>query len=263
VPLLAVPLPLLVICELLGVPVEDRMTFRQWVDPIMSSTAYRPAEIRQALDDFSDYICDLIEERRARPSGDLLSALINARDVEDRLTELELVTFAGTLLIAGHENTANMIGNAVVTLLGTPSRWARLHAEPEIVPHAVEELLRYLAQGTGVSSARIATCDVVLSGVRIPAGAPVVVSLPTANRDPRVFTDPEALDLSRAPNPHLAFGPGTHHCLGASLARTELQEAIGALSRRWPSLRLAKPATELRWKQGLLAHAPTELPVSW
>ncbi|WP_422769171.1 cytochrome P450 [Plantactinospora sp. WMMC1484] len=263
VPLLALPLPLLVICELLGVPVEDRTTFRQWVDPIMSSTAYRPEQVRQALDDFSDYVCDLIEERRTRPSGDLLSALIHAHDVDGRLTELELVTFAGTLLIAGHENTANMIGNAVVTLLETPSHWARLSAEPHIVASAVEELLRYLAQGTGVSFARVATGDVTLSGVRIPVGAPVVVSLPAANRDPRVFADPESVNLSRSPNPHLAFGPGIHHCVGSSLARAELQVVLGAMSRRWPRLSLARPAVDLGWKKGLLARAPTQVPVVW
>jgi nocardicin N-oxygenase len=263
VPLLALPLPLLVICELLGVPETDRAEFRQWVDPIMSSTAYPPAEIRAALDSFSDYICDLIDERRTGPGADLLSELIHAHDVEGRLTELELVTFAGTLLIAGHENTANMIGNSLVTLLDEPSRWARLHASPAILGAAVEELLRYLAQGTGVSFARIAMADVTLSGTRIPAGAPVVVSLPTANRDPRAFPDPETLDLARAPNPHLAFGPGIHHCLGSALARAELQEVLGAVSRRWPTLRLAKPAGELRWKEGLLARAPTELPVAW
>jgi cytochrome P450 len=260
---LALPLPLLVICELLGVPVEDRARFRRWVDPIMSTTAYPPEEIRRALDDFSDYICDLIEQRRTRPSTDLLSALIAASDAENRLSELELVTFAGTVLIAGHENTANMLSNAVVALLGRPRQWALLAAGPDTVARAVEELLRYLAISTGISFARVTTCDVTLSGVPVPAGAAVVVSLPAANRDPRVFTDPETLDLRRSPNPHLAFGPGTHHCLGAAIARVELQEALGALARRWPALRLAGPAAELPWKRGLVARAPTELPVSW
>jgi nocardicin N-oxygenase len=260
---LALPLPILVICELLGVPFSDRTLFRRWVDPILSSTAYSPAQVREALDQFSDYVCDLLDERRARPAADLLSALIQAHDEDGRLSELELVTFAGTLLVAGHENTANQIANSVFSLLRAPPQWSRLCSGAAPLEDAVEELLRYAAVGSGVSFARVATEDVTLSGTVIRKGEPVVVSLPAANRDPRRFTDPETLDVTRQDNPHLAFGPGLHHCVGATLARLELRETLGALVHRWPRLRLAVPVEEVVWKSGLLAHAPVELPVAW
>jgi nocardicin N-oxygenase len=266
---LALPLPLLVICELLGVPPADRSVFRTWVDPILSSTAYPAEEVREALDKFSYYICDLLDERRAQPGSDLLSDsallsdLVHAHDEDGRLSEQELVTLAGTLLVAGHENTANQIANSMFALLRAPQRWAQLRSTPRILDSTVEELLRFLAIGSGVSFARIATEDVTISGVAIGKGDPVVVSLPAANRDPRVFSDPETLDLTRPDNPHLAFGPGTHHCLGASLARIELRETLAALGRRFPGLRLAVPAHDVRWKAGLLVRAPIELPVAW
>jgi cytochrome P450 len=252
---IARPLPTLVICELLGVPVDDREKFRGWVDPILSTTAYPPERVREALDEFSDYICDLLDARRETPADDLLSALIHAHDEGGDLTDLELVTLAGTLLVAGHDNTANQIANSVYALLAAGS-WP-LSGD---VDAAVEELLRMLSVGAGVSLARRATEDVEVAGVRIAAGDAVLVSLPAANRDPRVFTDPDTLDLARTGHPHLAFGPGTHHCLGAPLARMELSEVLSALGRRVPGLRLAG---EVEWKAGLLARAPVALPVAW
>jgi cytochrome P450 len=260
---LSLPLSTLVICELLGVPVSDRTLFRTWVDPSLSTTAYPPDAVRDALDQFSDYVCDLLDDRRATPGQDLLSELVAAHDEGGRLSEQELVTIAGTLLVAGHENTANQITNSMFVLLSAPDQWKRLESEPDILDHAVEELLRYLAIGTGISFARVATVDLTIADVAVRRGEAVTVSLPAANRDPRVFTDPETLDLTRSPNPHLAFGPGTHHCLGAPLARMELRETLRALVRRFPQMRLARPAADVRWKDGLVFRAPVELPVAW
>jgi len=259
----AVPLPVKVICELLGVPHEDRHRFRTWVEPVMSSTAHSAEEIRDALDQFADYLVDLIDERRARPCDDLLGTLIHAHDEEGRLTEQELVTFVGVLLVAGQENTANQIANFTYTLLTEPGLVDLLRGRPDIIASAVEELLRFVVIGTGVTFARIALTDVKLGGTVIAAGDAVMISLATANRDPRVFGEPETLDLTRDPNPHLVFGPGTHHCLGASLARVELQEAIGALVHRYPALRLACADEEVQWKSGLMVRGPVSLPVTW
>jgi len=259
----AVPLPVRVICEMLGVPHEDRHRFRAWVEPVMSSTAHSAQEIRAALDEFADYLVDLVDERRTAPTTDLIGTLVSARDSDGALTEQELVTFVGVLLVAGQENTSNQIANFTYTLLSEPGLVTTLRERPEIVPQAVEELLRYLVIGTGVTFARIALTDVDVGGTTIPAGDAVMISLAAANRDPRVFADPEAIDLDRAPNPHLVFGPGTHHCLGASLARMELQEAIGALVRRFPTLRLAVDPQEVPWKSGLMVRGPVSLPVTW
>jgi cytochrome P450 len=259
----ALPLPVAVICELLGVPYTDRTRFRGWVQAVMSTTAYTPEQVREALDEFSDYVAELVEQRRATPTDDLLGALVRTRDEDQLLSEEELLTFIGVLLVGGHENTANQIANFSYTLLTRPELLVRLRERPDLLPQAVEELLRYLVIGAGVTFARICTEDVELSGVRMKRGDAVMVSLATANRDPVVFPDPDGVDLTRAHNPHLVFGSGIHHCLGAALARMELQVAIGALIMRFPALRLAVPADAVPWKTGLIVRGPAALPVAW
>jgi cytochrome P450 len=206
---------------------------------------------------------DLLGEGRAAPPDDLLGALVRARDDDDRLSEHELVTLCGTLLGAGYENTANTIASFTYLLMAEPALFARLHANPDLVPNAVEELLRYAMAGLGVSHPRIATEDVEISGVLIRRGEAVFASLPAANHDPDVFADPDRIDIDRNTTAHLAFGHGVHHCLGAQLARMELQVALTALIQRFPTLRLAAPNDPVDWKLGLTVRGPRSLPVAW
>ncbi|CAM4259737.1 cytochrome P450 [Nocardia ninae] len=260
---LALPLPVTVICEMLGVPTEDQHRFRDFSDTVLSTTAHTPAQIDDARAALEAYLAELVAQRRARPTDDLLGALVAARDNEDRLTEDELVNLGIGLLIAGHETTANQIANFTYVLLSEPQHWELLCARPELVPAAIEELLRYVQLGSGGSFARVATEDVPLGGVTVRAGEAVIVNTQAANRDEAIFDNSEQLDLSRIHNPHMAFGHGVHHCLGAQLARLELQVAIGSLLHRFPTLRLAVPFEEVPWKTGLLVRGPTALPVTW
>lgn len=259
----ALPLPMMVICELLGVPYEDRDKFAHLAKMVLSVTAYTREQVRAAVDELTVYLCDLIDLRRERPEDDLYSALIRARDDEDRLSDQELVTLCGNLLAAGYENVANSIANFTYLLLTSPPRWHELHADRRLVPGAVEELLRYVMFGRGVSHARIATEDVEIAGVLIREGDAVFASVPAANHDPDVFTRPNRLDFRRDEGNHLTFGLGVHHCLGAQLARMELRIALGTLVDRLPQLRLAVPEDEISWKTGLTAHGVDSLPVEW
>jgi cytochrome P450 len=260
---LALPLPITVICEMLGVPVEDRVDFRRWSDKALAITAFTPEEIVAAVDDLRHYIAGLVAQRREHPTDDVLGTLVQARDEGDRLTEAELVNFGVTLLVAGHETTANQIGNFVYTLLTEPEHLAALRATPDLVPAAVEELLRIVPLGGAAGFARIATEDVEIGGVTVSAGDAVLVSMPSANRDDAVFTRPELIDLHREVNPHIAFGHGVHHCVGAQLARMELQVALTGLIQRFPGLELAAPVEEIVFKQGRLVRGLASLPVRW
>ncbi|AFU03422.1 cytochrome P450 [Nocardia brasiliensis] len=260
---LALPLPVTVICEMLGVPPRDQHRFRDFSDTVLSTTAYTREQIAAARVNLEAYLAELVAQRRAEPTDDLLGALVAARDDEDRLTEDELVNLGIGLLIAGHETTANQLANFTYVLLTNPGQWEMLCARPDSVPAAIEELLRYVQLGSGGSSPRIATEDIELCGVTVRAGEAVFVNTQAANRDEAVFADPETLDLARQHNPHLAFGHGVHHCLGAQLARVELQVALGSLLRRFPTLRLAVPIEDVPWKTGLLVRGPKSLPVSW
>ncbi|MEU4431835.1 cytochrome P450 [Nocardia rhamnosiphila] len=259
----ALPLPVTVICEMLGVPPRDQHRFRDFSDAILSTTAYTREQIESARDSLETYLAEVVAERRQRPTDDLLGALVAARDEEDRLSERELVNLGVGLLIAGHETTANQIANFTYVLLTQREYWELLRAEPELIPGAVEELLRYVQLGAGAGQPRVATEDVVLSGVTVRAGDSVFVNTQAANRDENVFDDPESLDLTRQRNPHVAFGYGAHHCLGAQLARVELQVALEALLERFPSLRLSRPLDEIPWKSGLLVRGPKQLLVEW
>ncbi|MGW0435384.1 cytochrome P450 [Micromonospora sp. NPDC003197] len=258
------PLPIRVICELLGVPFADQDRFHTWSEAIVSTTSLTPEQVENYLGNLFAYIADLVAQRREEPTDDLISALVRARaEDEDRLTEDELVRLAAGLLAAGHETTVTQISNFVYVLLTHPTELDRLRADPKLIPTAVEELLRYVPLGAASAFARYAKEDVELGGSTVRAGEPVLGALSSANRDERVFADPDRLDLTRPINPHVGFGHGVHHCVGAQLARMELQVALGSLISRFPKLRLAVPEPELGWKSGMLVRGLTALPVAW
>ncbi|MEH1098098.1 cytochrome P450 [Micromonospora sp. CPCC 205561] len=260
---LATPLPIRVICDLLGVPVADQDRFHTWSEAIVSTTSLSPERAQEYIDNLFAYMGELIALRRQRPTDDLLGAMVRARDADDRLAEEEVVRLAAGLLAAGHETTVTQIPNFVYVLLTHPDEWERLTAEPSLVPAAVEELMRFVPLGASSAFARYALEDVELGGVLVHAGEPVVVSIASANRDETVFPEPDRLDLTRQANPHLGFGHGVHHCVGAQLARMELQVVLETLIGRTPNLRLAVPESELPWKSGLLVRGLLALPVSW
>jgi cytochrome P450 len=261
----SLPLPVQVICEMLGVPAADLPQFHAWSDAILGDWQRDSDVIMTALLDLYNYFAALIEIKRAEPADDLMTALITARDSGDRLSEQELTTMGCTLLIGGHETTANQINISLVALFEHPEEMDKLRANPGLIPDAVEELMRYVRLGDGLPPARVTTEDVELGGVTIPAGDSVVPLYATANRDPRTFTDPDRLDIRRPPaSPsHLSFGAGVHHCLGAQLARMELQEAFRGLIGRLPGLRLAAEGGELKFKPGMAIYSLAELPVTW
>jgi cytochrome P450 len=263
----ALPLPVTVICDLLGVPAGDRGQFTTATQVIRTAgTAGRsPIEdrdrIRAAQADVFDYLTRFVAHKRGHPGDDLTSDLIAARDEEGALSERELVSTVFLLLFAGHQTTSDFLGNAVLALLTHPDQLARLRAEPALMPAAVEELLR-LDGSVPVASPRVATADVEYQGVTIPRGSIVTVVLNAANHDPRYFPDPERLDPDRDGSPHLAFGFGVHYCMGVSLARAEARIALGTLLRRLPGLRLAVPAPEIRHLPGASPfRGVLELPV--
>ncbi|MEV0725829.1 cytochrome P450 [Micromonospora purpureochromogenes] len=261
---LATPLPIRVICDLLGVPVTDQDRFHTWSEAIVSTTSLPPEVAEGYVEQLLGYMAGLIAQRRAAPTDDLIGAMVRARDEHaDRLSEEEVVRLAAGLLAAGHETTVTQIPNMVYVLLTEPDGWERLRADPALVPTAVEELMRFIPLGATAAFPRYALEDVELGGELVRAGEPVVVSIHSANRDERVFADPDRLDLGREVNPHVGFGHGVHHCVGAQLARMELQVVLETLLRRTPGLRLAVPESELTWKSGLLVRGLTAMPVSW
>jgi cytochrome P450 len=263
----AYPIPVNVICEMLGVPVEDHERFKGWsldiargLDSIWlppdSEVPRRSAAARHAI---SDYFRELIGQRRATPRGDLLSALIAAEEAGDKLNEEELLATCILILIAGHETTVNLIGNGVLALLRHPAELSRLRATPGLITTAVEELLRY--DGPVQRTARVASDDATIGGHTIRKGEMVMPFIGAADRDPAQFPQPDRLDLSRADNRHIAFGWGIHFCLGAPLARVEGQIAIETLVRRLPRLELVNETIEYR--QSLTLRGLKELPVKF
>ena len=253
----AEPLPVTVIADLLGVPEADRPLLRPWSADICGMYELNPSEETQrtavrAAVEFSAYLRDLARARRAAPGDDLISALGQV----EGLSEDELVGTCALLLNAGHEATVNATGNAWWALFRNPSELARLRADHALVESAVEELLRYDTPAPMFE--RWVLADVEVAGVTIPCGAEVALQFASADRDPTVFPDPDRLDLSRAPNPHLTFGAGIHFCLGAPLARIELAESMRALLRGAPDLR---PREEPEWKPGFVLRGLKTLPV--
>jgi cytochrome P450 len=242
---LAFPLPIAVICHLLGVPAQDQASFRAWghavaatLEPQTSLAAQNQSRAAELA--LTSYLRDLVAKRRADPDESLLSALVAIEEDGDRLSSAELVSTALLLLVAGFETTVNLIGNGTVALLGEPQHWERLREDPALIPAAVEELLRY--DSPVQLTARTATEDVDLDGTAIPKGTPVIVAIGGANRDPAVFDQPDRLMIDR-PNAsrHLAFSLGIHHCLGAALARLEGRIAVEELTRRYPRLEMTGP----------------------
>ncbi|WP_432824818.1 cytochrome P450 family protein [Dactylosporangium sp. CA-092794] len=255
----AVHLPIQVICELLGVPVQDQTDFRRWTSVMVSATV-SGAGIAEASAAFVGYLLQLIARKRTSPADDLLSALIATRDEGDRLSEDELTSMAFLLLLAGHETTVNLIGNGMYTLLTQPDAHRRLREDPALIPAAVEEFLR-MESPVETATSRTATEPVTYGGVTVPAGAMVAISLLSADRDPDRFPSPDSFELDRPDNQHLAFGYGIHYCLGAPLARLEALIAFTDLLAAFPKMRLAVPPEELTWRPGTLIHGPTALPV--
>jgi hypothetical protein len=242
---LAFPLPIAVICHLLGVPAEDQAQFRAWGHDVAATLDPQTAAAAQAQTHAAElaltgYLQDLVRARRANPDDSILSALIAAEEEGDRLSSGELVSTALLLLIAGFETTVNLIGNGTAALLGDPDSWDRLRQDPALVPAAIEEMLRY--DSPVQLTARIATEDVEVGGGLIGAGRAVVALIGGANRDPEVFEQPDEFRIDRPdPGRHLSFSLGMHHCLGASLARLEGRIAFEELTRRYPALELAAP----------------------
>jgi cytochrome P450 len=259
----AQPLPITVICELLGVPYEDVPTFTAWTDVMLSFGTRAREAVIEARDKLSAYLTRLIAAKRHEDGEDLLHSLTEAHEGQDRLTEEELLAFGYTLLGAGYHATAAEIVHAVLILLRHPHEMESLRKEPARLPAAAEELLRRSQAGGGLGALRIATEDVEIGGQLIRAGEAVLPSINAANCDGSVFAVPDGLDLERSPNPHLAFGYGIHHCVGAQLGRAELQIALGELLRRFPRLRLAAGEDTLEWSEGVAFRRPRELMVTW
>lgn len=256
IPAFAYPLPITVICELLGVPDEDRGRWQGWAHGLVSSD---PAHLGPSVRGLVAYLTELIGIKRAAPGQDLLSGLLDASDAEGKqFTDQELVAMSLNLLVAGHETTAHLISNGTLALLSKPERAQALRDDLETIPAAVEELLRL--GGPSDLTPRYPTEPVTLGGVTIPAGEPVMVMNAAGNRDPQRFDCPHAPVLDRPDNAHLAFGFGPHFCLGASLARAEGEIAFHSLLTRFPELRLARPAEEFRWQPGF-ARRLDALPV--
>ncbi|HEY3238247.1 MAG TPA: cytochrome P450 [Acidimicrobiia bacterium] len=258
----AFPLPIVVICELLGMPVEDRDRLRSLIAAVFASPM-APAndpQARAAADEIAVYLRGVIDERHRNPGDDLFSGLIAARDGGDRLDEAELLSTAWLLMVAGHETTVNLIGNGTVALLLHPEQLAGLRADPSLVPSAVEEFLRYNPP-VHHSTFRMTTEPIDVGGVTIPAHEQVLVVLAAAGRDPARFPGPDELDLTRGERGHLAFGYGIHFCLGAPLARLEGEIAFTSLLARFPRLRLAVPPAELHWHNRLVLRSLRTLPV--
>jgi cytochrome P450 len=255
-------LPIIVICELLGVEPGDRNTFRQWADSTVSTAPLTQEQQQDVYLDLAAYLADQFERRRSEPGDDLLTWLVEACDDHGRLTGTELLFLSLALLIAGYETTARQITNAVYTLLTHPQQLGQLRARPGLLPTAVDELLRFIAFGTPVNP-RVAIADVQLGDVLIRAGEPVLHSNSSANHDESVFHNPDELDLARHPNPHMAFGHGPHVCIGAQLARLELQVSLETLLSRLPGLRIAVPESHLAWEAENLMRGLSEFPVTW
>ncbi|SDI11773.1 Cytochrome P450 [Sinosporangium album] len=257
------PLPVWVICDLLGVPDSDRDRFAYWSDTLLNMTLYSQAEIDAAQAEFAAYFAEHVRAKRANPGEDLLSELIAVADADDgRLTEAEAVITGQGLLVAGHETTSNMIGKMVAMLLHDRARWQALLDDPSLVDGAVEEALRFDAD-PGVGMPRYLSEDVEVAGRKLPAGTTVLCSTAAANRDAHAFGHADTMDLRRSPNAHLAFGIGPHACLGQALARTELQVVLSVLLRRLPTLALAVPADRLVLREGLIVGGFEEVPVRW
>lgn len=259
----AVPLPLTVICELLGAPIADLHTFHEWSRVASDGQSVMGPRFEAATRVLRDYVVELIATKRATPGEDLLSDLIAVRDGGDRLTDDELVAMTFLLLLGGHETVVSLISSASLHLLSHPDQLAALRADPDRIAEATEEFLRYDTPAI-TTSMRFAAEGLDVGGVHIPAGDVVFLALGSAGRDPDAHPDdPERFDVCRAGSQHLAFGAGIHACLGSALARLECQVAITALLARFPRLELAVAPEQVDWRPGLHFRGPVALPVEY
>jgi cytochrome P450 PksS len=260
----ALPLPITVIAELLGIPLEDRDRFRRWSQTIVLGGLKGEDldAVGTAALEFIMYFHEMFDRRRAEPQDDLLTGLVMAEEEGDKLDSQELLSMVFLLLVAGHETTVNLIGNGTLALLEHPDQMAKLKAEPSLIKTAIEEMLRYNGP-VGSSTHRWAMEDLTLRGQKIGKGEQVAAVLLAANRDPDMFVNPDTFDITRTPNPHLAFGHGIHYCLGAPLARLEGSIAINTLLRRLPDLKLATSVEQIEWTESLLLHGMKSLPVNF
>jgi cytochrome P450 len=261
---LALPLPVAVISQMLGVPANESDRFHGWSNTVVASQSSRFGALKAipSVISFLRYIRKLIRLRRDHPQDDLTSALIQAEEAGDRLSENEMVAMIFLLLIAGHETTVNLIGNGMLALLTHPDQMGQLRGDLSLMPSAIEELLRFDGP-LEMATERFTLEPVEFSGVTIPAGAMVYVVIASANRDEQQFEHADQLDIARANNRHLSFGQGTHYCLGAPLARLEAKIAMTALLKHMPRLRLACPSTQIRWKPGLILRGVQALPLEF
>ncbi|WP_186763092.1 cytochrome P450 family protein [Lentzea tibetensis] len=254
----AFPLPITVICELLGIPTDDRDSFREWTTTLLS---FNPVEvIRKASEEATAYLYAHVAKKRMEPGDDIFSALVHADDAGDQLSEREIVSMAFLLLVAGHETTVNLIGNAVLALLRNPEQLQLLKDDPDLIAPSAEEFLRYEGP-INLATFRYTTEPTEIGGVTIPADELVMVSLIAANRDGERFSEPDRLDVTRNAGGHLAFGHGIHYCLGAPLARLEFEVALKGLLARFPDVELAAAPQQLGWRDSSLIRGLITLPV--
>lgn len=256
----AFPLPIIVISELLGVPVEDRHKFRKWSNTIVSASENEHNEFAEDVKAFVEYLDYLIKERRENPQNDLITGLIHAEEEGDKLQGNELYSMIFLLIIAGHETTVNLIGNGMYALFEHPKQLELLKNDLSLTETAIEEMLRFYSP-VDSSTARWADEDIVLHGKTIQKGDLVIASISSANRDERKFENPHLLDITRKPNPHIAFGYGIHFCLGAPLARLEGSIAFRKLLRAFPHITPAGSLSDLEWRSVFLLRGLKELPV--
>ncbi|MEV4759399.1 cytochrome P450 [Micromonospora sp. NPDC049559] len=257
------PLTSGVIAELYGVPPADRPRFAEWSKAQTAVTSMPPEQIEEYVGKLQRWVDDTVTKRIEEPGDDLIGVLVEGYREGSDISRHEVVTLARLMLAAGHDSVSYQIGHCAYLLLTHPDQLARLVEEPDLITLAVEELLRYGKTDEAAVFARYAREDVELGGELVRAGEAVLPSRISANHDEAVFDDPDRLDLGRRHNPHLAFGFGPHHCPGANLARAELQIGLGSLVARFPTIRLAVPASELRWHAGGLAREIVSLPVTW
>ena len=259
----ALPLPMTIITEIIGVPAKDHDKFHRWSMAVVSLTSPSPTlRVIPAVWKFIRYLRQFFKLRRREPRDDLVSALIKAEEAGDKLNEDELLAMVFLLLIAGHETTVNLIGNGTLALLENPNEMSKLRTEPSLVKLAVEELLRYTAPVL-MTTERYALENAIVQGVTIPRGEMTLGVIGSANRDETVFDKPNELHITREPNKHVSFGQGIHFCLGAPLARMEAQIAFTTLLRRLPDLRLRTPPHSLRWRPSIFLRGLAALPVKF
>lgn len=258
----AFPLPIIVICEMLGVPSEDRDKFRVWSNSMIEGSNGEHAEqIQHHMGEFIKYLEQWFAKVRENPGDDLISRLIIAEDEGDQLTERELYGVVSLLIIAGHETTVNLIGNSILAFLEHPEQLSLLQSQPELINSAIEEVLRYNGP-VEFSTSRWVREDLEFQGQSMRKGELVIIALNSANHDPSMFDEPEIFDITRQENQHLAFGKGVHLCLGAPLACLEGEIAISSMLQRFPQMKLAVDIDELEWRPGMVVRGVKEIPLS-